>query len=750
MSLINRAVEFEPSRAYLTASRREMQLRLDRSLGVIERILSARVSRFDKAKSDFNVVRLKTSEAHEQIKKWQSAHKGVSKLSTRMDGTLYDRSYFWSYGLPAKKYAKLVDNRVSKHRSRVKSSIEDLRSYVDYFNERYAFIQKGFSWLKINPPKVNLVSEVQSAFADLFATEVVDGIERLILRDAEILEDGEIVRRDIISSDSEEMVVSKPSEVVAVRKAAKIEVRNKRIDDGALVGDGVHDRDVFELVARIAEPGYLNTAVQLHFYKTGLKNGSRNYYYPKTYPVDLDRFMKNRRQATNFSRNVDEYVPHDKSLMQIRYDAGVNPLLSLYDVPYNKYGHQSPSVDFSIKKRRAELPRDPRVTNNSSEIYNFETSPYIRIVDDVAGNAFSSLACGIPTVISGGPGSGKTTLLTSFISGFSRSGAVTKVIGGGGSLDVIERNLLKSISDRKFYQEVSVERGDGFILVRPIGDKSTFLRGKRIFEGDGPHITVIDEASLIDMSDEFLNSDRLLLVVGDLFQIAKEGSVLDWAERSGLPIFTLEKNYRAKNADLMAWSSIFRYESAVVMEQHGSRLSGVCYVPMAKKINGVVMAEARAVSNAAIAAMNKGGSVAVIAFSKKQLSAIFDCMGAENIARLKFAGLPEDIQGKEADHVFVSIGAALTAGGKTPRHINGLDDEMGIARMNVILSRALYSNTIFSGIIESDIDLRVASASQAILLSVLKTHEMLPSENLVASSQFYNFEVAKKVRDITP
>ncbi|MFI3905688.1 hypothetical protein [Ochrobactrum sp. S1502_03] len=257
------------------------------------------------------------------------------------------------------------------------------------------------------------------------------------------------------------------------------------------------------------------------------------------------------------------------------------------------------------------------------------------------------------------------------------------------------------------------------------------------------HVTVIDEASLVEMRDEFLDPDRLLLVVGDLFQISKEGSVLDWAERSGLPVFTLEKNYRAKNADIMAWSSIFRYDSSVVMENHGSRLSGIRYVPMARKVNGVVMAEARAVSNAAIAAMDKGGSAAVVAFSKKQLLAILDCMGTEQLARLKFAGLPEDIQGKEADHVFISMGAALTAGGKTPTRINGLEDEMGIARMNVALSRALYSNTIFSGLVEDDIDLRVATASQTILLSVLKTHMMLPDEKLMSESEYYNFQVAE-------
>lgn len=87
--------------------------------------------------------------------------------------------------MSAKRYKKHVDEKLFKFRSNLKSSIEDLRSYVNYFNERYAFINRGFSWIELNPPKVNLVSEVQASFADLFSTEIIDGIEKLVLKDVE-------------------------------------------------------------------------------------------------------------------------------------------------------------------------------------------------------------------------------------------------------------------------------------------------------------------------------------------------------------------------------------------------------------------------------------------------------------------------------------------------------------------------------------------------------------------------------------
>ena len=155
---------------------------------------------------------------------------------------------------------------------------------------------------------------MQAAFGNHFATEIVDGFERLVLKDAEVLEAGEIVRRDIVSSDSEEMVVSKPNELVAVRKAAGIEVRNKFVDDGALVGDGVDSPDFYGLVAKMAEPDFMDAAIRLHFYKSGVDPKNSDFYVnsmPDTLSVDLDKFNRNRDYATNNWMNRPNVISLD-------------------------------------------------------------------------------------------------------------------------------------------------------------------------------------------------------------------------------------------------------------------------------------------------------------------------------------------------------------------------------------------------------------------------------------------------------
>lgn len=504
--------------------------------------------------------------------------------------------------------------------------------------------------------------------------------------------------------------------------------------EGALVGDGVDDRAVFNLIGRMTEPGLLDAAVTGHFYKAGIESiDGKKLIYPDRFSLNSLEFHEKRDQFTNFYVNKESEYPSRMRLEET--DWGTRKLY-LNSVYYKRSDVVLPMKDFGLRSKREPLVKDSRVVNKYglNSIYNFSPHYYLRPEVLSFFECLDNFNYGIPSVLTGGPGSGKTTLITSFVSAFTLSGCVVKISGGGGSLSVIENNIK---SNR--YLDVDCERFDDYLIVK--------LRGKLAhpskFTGDGPHVNIVDEASLVEMRDEFLDPSKLLLVVGDLFQIAKPGSVLDWAERAQIPQFMLKQNYRAHNADTMVWSNTFSYETSMVMMGKGKRRSGVRYVPLARKVNGVVREEARAVANAASEALRGDGNVGIVAFSKKQLMAILDCMALDDRARLKFAGLPEDVQGKEADHVFVSTGAALTSGGKTPLRINGLEDEMGMSRMNVALSRALYSNTVFSGLSVSDFDLRIATVSQAILLSVLQTHEMLPDQATLMNDEDYSFMVAR-------
>lgn len=102
------------------------------------------------------------------------------------------------------------------------------------------------------------------------------------------------MRRTIVSSDREEMIVGQPNEVDAVRKTSGIEVRPKSVPEGALVGDGGDNRAVFNLIGRMIEPGILNTAIKGHFYKAGIESvdGENVFIRIVSHIMNLN-FMKN-------------------------------------------------------------------------------------------------------------------------------------------------------------------------------------------------------------------------------------------------------------------------------------------------------------------------------------------------------------------------------------------------------------------------------------------------------------------------
>lgn len=87
MSLVKRAVDVEPVRAYKTASKKERQRRLDHSFGVIERRLAARISSFASARNLLKSIGSDVSSEIRVLDKWDEAHAGARRLPSRMDKT---------------------------------------------------------------------------------------------------------------------------------------------------------------------------------------------------------------------------------------------------------------------------------------------------------------------------------------------------------------------------------------------------------------------------------------------------------------------------------------------------------------------------------------------------------------------------------------------------------------------------------------------------------------------------------------
>ncbi|MEN5300475.1 AAA domain-containing protein [Brucella sp. TWI559] len=252
---------------------------------------------------------------------------------------------------------------------------------------------------------------------------------------------------------------------------------------------------------------------------------------------------------------------------------------------------------------------------------------------------------------------------------------------------------------------------------------------------------IIDEATLVPFDAENFKRPQQIMVIGDLFQIALPGSVFEVAAASGMQVFRLRRNFRASNCDIMTWSNIFSYNNALVVKNRGTRRSELRYVPLGRKQNGIVRAEAIAIANAARVAAGNGESVGIVAFNKKQLKAILDALQKADAPPIAFMGLPEEVQGKEADCVLVSLGAALTQSGRLPSDIAGLNDDQAIMKMNVALSRARSQTIVFSSLQPCDIDLRLANDAQALIASVLQTFERLPTQQQMDADPIFNRSV---------
>ncbi|WP_421565888.1 AAA domain-containing protein [Ochrobactrum sp. EDr1-4] len=118
----------------------------------------------------------------------------------------------------------------------------------------------------------------------------------------------------------------------------------------------------------------------------------------------------------------------------------------------------------------------------------------------------------------------------------------------------------------------------------------------------------------------------------------------------------------------------------------------------------------------------------IVAFSQKQLKSIHDVVQKANLKELRFLGLPEGVQGKDTDCVLFFLNSVFTPEGRLPLEIEGFEDKQRIERMNVALTRARERTIIFSSLLASDIDRRLATDVQALIRSVLQTFEMLPSQ----------------------
>jgi len=217
-------------------------------------------------------------------------------------------------------------------------------------------------------------------------------------------------------------------------------------------------------------------------------------------------------------------------------------------------------------------------------------------------------------------------------------------------------------------------------------------------------------------------------------------SILDMCATLGLPRQRLKWHYRSKRESLIAFSNWHYYGGELitfpsVRDVDGSSGVAFSYVENGRwaggAAGGVNQAEAEQIADAVIrhAAEQPEKSLGVITMNMAQQELISDLIDARRRDSLHledffsddnsdtfFIKNLETVQGDERDVIFLGVGYAKDDAGKLSHNFGPLNRQGGERRLNVAITRARESLTIFTSIRCDDIDLGRTQSRGAKLL----------------------------------
>ncbi|OYR23303.1 DEAD/DEAH box helicase family protein [Brucella thiophenivorans] len=768
-----------PDNFHKTLSKAEFQRRTEARHKRLAQAVIIKEKAYSKAREEWP-EKIAAIEAEEKlIAQWHENHRRKKRFSKRRDEEIYP----WGQRISPTRYSVILQKRREKLQLRLETVRQKYEDAVLKLQSQIGSIRESFAWLEKNPAKIKAKRNLLNGheYAHFMCT---DDREHIVIKSVHVERASGSSSEEIISDDQDEFVVFDPCECRGIRELAGVrEPAFSRTD--ALLGGGVSQANSFRLVGKTGDHQYLKGSINYHFFgSTGAPESGQ--VAPR---FNDDNYRHDRREITDsYLENAltsGAVMARLESFAKASFEGTGEPLLSengesLPQPLCSRRAYAQPDLagfylvgdivsdgelkvqpdliepdqqPHSIRSKYID-PRSPPFTSNiirrrcnpsSWKFYNDELRRALLTID--AGRSF---------IIEGPTGSGKTEMIPQMVNYCLSNGKTVKVMAGTDTLDVIEKRCHAFMTERiRDTFPIGWAREERYLIFGPnpgSGERSgaadtfsvlnrPFVKGDFIRPpGDLADVLIIDDASRLSFEISLYNSPFQLVILGDPAQINCHNSVFDVARASGFSTLHLRKNYRATNRDIMTWSNIFSYDNGLDMQGRGKRLSELHYMALGSKLNGVNRAEVRALVNTAQRLSSKRASLGVVAFSPKQLNAIKAALQKAGMRELAFVGLPEDVQGMQADYVLVSLNVALTPTGRLPLEIEGLEDEQCIAKMNVALSRARWTTNIFSGLLATDIDLRTATDAQALIASVLQTFEQLPTQNMLTRSQDYWFQ----------
>lgn len=735
-----------PFKSHKTLSNAEWKRRMEATYALLVRRLCKKAAAHFRAKIAWYKQMPEIEEDENKIDEWETLHREKPRLSKR----LHPEVYPWEQRIAAKRYRQILHKRKAKLQLRMKRSELELEATRRRLKDELAIINSGLAWLMKQPAKISLKSNLLNGHPyERMADDQGRG-GRIIIRNAVVERRSGAEHCDIVSIDPDEIIVSDIDECRSIRSLAGIRhPRLKKTD--ALLGDGIRQDNSFWLVGKTGDPGYLNSAIGYHFFCAG--NGERS--SESVVDFKTDEFLAHREEITNgyagsatnfslfeavpvFNGGRTYYAVRDRNFLSHGQSARPKAL-------HKRSFRSEPSFKgfYNSGDMISEGEIQSRYCNPSSwACYTEELRQALLMLD--RGGSF---------IIDGAAGTGKTHMIPAMVNYCLAIGKSVKVMAGGDTLDVIETRCRAFMVDGQGHKfPMGWSREANYMIFgstrdpRDYGDPRYDDNNETTFSSylfmpprhDEAGLLIFDDATRIPVDASLFSRRPQFVALGDFSQITCKKSIFAVARSSDLPTLLLRKNQRARNCDAVTWSNIFSYQNRLATPHRGARRSELRYVPLGRKRDGVVRAEVNAIINAARQALMKNETVGIVTFSQRQLEALRTAFETSDLTNLAFLGLPDEVQGREADCVLVSFNVALTPKGRLPLEIDGLEDEQHIEKMNVALSRSRQRTILFSSLLASDIDLRLATDAQALIKSVLQTFELLPSQQQMNLDLFYN------------
>lgn len=233
-------------------------------------------------------------------------------------------------------------------------------------------------------------------------------------------------------------------------------------------------------------------------------------------------------------------------------------------------------------------------------------------------------------------------------------------------------------------------------------------------------ISIFDESTQIPLQNVLgvIQRSNRVLVAGDEHQMGPtnyfsaggiETEDLLHQASFHFPSVQLKHHYRSKYADLINFSNIHFYNNELLVFPTRQRRDDVIryfYVENGLFIDRKNEQEAKQVAEYIISSIDAKGAVGIVAFSETQLSAIWNEIPAEIKTRLEeriendswFFKSLENLQGDECDHLVISFGYGKNEEGEFHHRFGPMNLHSGRNRLNVLMTRARESITLFSSI----------------------------------------------------